>query len=402
MTRIGYVLKVYPRFSETFVVTEILARQDLGQHMCIYALRPTTDTRFHPEIARVEAPVRWMPRPRKASDMWQTLTAGLQDEEMRARFARLAPDIADLCADDVAQGIALALAARADGITHLHAHFASLAGRTAWIASSLTGIPYTITTHAKDIYHESVDVNLLRRICAGAAQVIAISQYNMDYLDGLLEGTGARLVLQRNALELSRFSYRDPAPASDTVRAVAVGRLVEKKGFADLIDALAILRDRGITVDTSIIGEGDLKEDLARRIDDLGLADTCRLLGARTQNEVREALESADVFVAPCVPGADGNIDGLPTVILESMAVGTPVVATAVTAIPEVIINDRSGVLIPPASPPAIAQALADIASGATPVVDLARGARVLIEEFYDSRRQGAALARLESEKETL
>ena len=224
----------------------------------------------------------------------------------------------------------------------------------------------------------------------------------MDYLEELLEGTGARLVLQRNALELSRFSYRDPAPASDTVRAVAVGRLVEKKGFADLIDALAILRDRGITIDTSIIGEGDLKEDLARRIDDLGLADTCRLLGARTQNEVREALESADVFVAPCVPGADGNIDGLPTVILESMAVGTPVVATAVTAIPEVIINDRSGVLIPPASPPAIAQALADIASGATPVIDLARGARVLIEEFYDSRRQGAALARLESEKETL
>lgn len=108
------------------------------------------------------------------------------------------------------------------------------------------------------------------------------------------------------------------------------------------------------------------------------------------------------MFVAPCIPGSDGNIDGLPTVILESMAVGTPVVATVVTAIPEVIINGRSGVLLPPGSPESIAQALADIASGATPVVELARGARALIEEHYDSRRQASALARLESDEETL
>ena len=402
MTRIGYVLKVYPRFSETFVVTEMLARQDLGQDQRIYALRPTTDTRFHPEIAYVEAPVSWVPRPRKASEMWNILTSGLADDEMRTRFAALMPAIASLPADDVAQGIALALAAREDGITHLHAHFASLAGRTAWIASSLSGIPFTVTTHAKDIYHESVDVDLLRRICADAAQVIAISQYNMDYLGRVLEGTGARLVLQRNALELARFPYRDPEPATGTLRVVAVGRLVEKKGFADLIDALAILRDQGVAIDASIIGEGDLTDDLARRIEERGLTPSCRLCGARTQSEVREALEGADVFVAPCIPGSDGNIDGLPTVILESMAVGTPVVATVVTAIPEVIINGRSGVLLPPGSPESIAQALADIASGATPVVELARGARALIEEHYDSRRQASALARLESDEETL
>ena len=162
MTRIGYVLKVYPRFSETFVVTEILAREDLGQDLSIYALRPTTDTRFHPEIARVEAPVRWVPRPRKAAELWETLTEGLTDEDMRRRFVDLMPHIASLSADDVAQGVALARAAREDGITHLHAHFASLAGRTAWIASSLTDIPYTVTTHAKDIHHDSVDLNLLR------------------------------------------------------------------------------------------------------------------------------------------------------------------------------------------------------------------------------------------------
>ena len=400
MTRIGYVLKVYPRFSETFVVTEILAREELGQDLRIYALRPTTDTRFHPEIARVEAPVSWIPRPRKAADLWETLTASLTDEDMRRRFADLMPRIAGLAADDVAQGAALARAAREDGITHLHAHFASLAGRTAWIASSLTGIPYTVTTHAKDIHHESVDMGLLREVCAGAAQVIAISRYNQDYLDRVLEGTGARVVLQRNALELARFAYRDPEPPSGPLRVLAVGRLVEKKGFAHLIDALALARGAGIDFDARIIGEGELAGDLARRIEDNGLSDSCRLLGARTQDEVRSHLEAADVFVAPCVPGADGNIDGLPTVILESMAVGTPVIATSVSGIPEAVVNGRTGVLVPPASASALAQALGGIASGRAPALDLARGARALIEESYDSRRQAARLAGLETEEE--
>ena len=106
------------------------------------------------------------------------------------------------------------------------------------------------------------------------------------------------------------------------------------------------------------------------------------------------------MFVAPCVPGADGNIDGLPTVILESMAVGTPVIATSVSGIPEAVVNGRTGVLVPPASASALAQALGGIASGRTPARDLARGARALIEESYDSRRQAARLAGLETEEE--
>ena len=400
MSRIGYVLKVYPRFSETFIVTEILAREELGDDLTIYALRPTTDSRFHPEIARVRAGVSWMPRPFKACELWSLLTDSLPDAEQRSRLAEIMPALADLPGDDVAQGVALAAAARADGVTHLHAHFASLAARIAWIASRLSGIPYTVTTHAKDIHHESVDMGLLREVCAGAAQVIAISRYNQDYLDRVLEGTGARVVLQRNALELARFAYRDPEPPSGPLRVLAVGRLVEKKGFAHLIDALALARGAGIDFDARIIGEGELAGDLARRIEDNGLSDSCRLLGARTQDEVRSHLEAADVFVAPCVPGADGNIDGLPTVILESMAVGTPVIATSVSGIPEAVVNGRTGVLVPPASASALAQALGGIASGRAPARDLARGARALIEESYDSRRQAARLAGLEREEE--
>ena len=139
MTRIGYVLKVYPRFSETFIVTEILAREAHGDDLRIYALRPTTDARFHPEIARVRAQVSWVPRPAKASEFWAQLSDSLRHEDLRRRFAELAPDIVGLPADEVAQGISLAASVIDDGIDHLHAHFASLAGRMAWLASRLTG-----------------------------------------------------------------------------------------------------------------------------------------------------------------------------------------------------------------------------------------------------------------------
>ena len=210
--RIGYVLKVYPRFSETFIVTEILAREAQGEDLSIYALRPTTDSRFHPEIARVSARVSWVGRPVRALDLWSQLTNGLTRQDDRERFAAIMPVLADLPGDEVAQGVELARQARRDSITHLHAHFASLAGRVAWIASALTGIPYTVTTHAKDIFHESVDPVWLRRICADAQRVIAISRYNKDYLRKVLAGTGATVSLRYNAIELDRFSYRAPLP----------------------------------------------------------------------------------------------------------------------------------------------------------------------------------------------
>ena len=283
--RIGYVLKVYPRFSETFIVTEILAREAQGEDLSIYALRPTTDARFHPEIARVAARVNWVGRPNRAIDLWSQLTEGLTCQEDRERFAAIMPVLADLPGDEVAQGVELARQARRDSITHLHAHFASLAGRVAWIASALTGIPYTVTTHAKDIFHESVDPVWLRRICADAQRVIAISRYNEDYLGTVLAGTGATVSLRYNALELDRFSYRAPQPVSATraepLRVCAVGRLVPKKGFADLVEAVRILVSSGIDVEVELAGDGDERERLTEQIERLGLADRIRLL-ART------------------------------------------------------------------------------------------------------------------------
>lgn len=395
--RIGYVLKVYPRFSETFVVTEILAREAHGDELSIFALRPTTDARFHPELARVRAGVTWIKRPAGAMDLWSIIASAANDPVMGPNLTRILPVLTTLSFNDVSQGIELAHKITAQGITHLHAHFAALAGRMAWVASQLTGIPYTVTTHAKDIFHDSVDQVWLRRICGDAERVIAISQYNQRYLETVLDGTSANIVLQYNALELDRFPYYKPQEITAPLKVSAVGRLVPKKGFADLIEVAARLKAQNIPVEVSIGGTGELAEDLRRQITHLGVDDIVTMLGALNQEEVRGLLRSSHVFVAPCVPGEDGNIDGLPTVVLEAMASGTPVVATAVTGIPEVIRDRDTGLLLEPGDVPGIAGALAVIAAGEVDVRRLSRNARVLVEQNFDSRHQARTLSRWES-----
>lgn len=411
MSRIGYVLKVYPRFSETFIVTEILAREAAGEQLSIYALRPTTDSRFHPEIARVNAPVAWIPRHLKGADQWVALTEGLEDEESRKVFSELLPVLAELPGDEVVQGITLARAVRRDGITHLHAHFASLAGRVAWIASRLSGVPYTVTTHAKDIFHESVDRAWLRRICADAHRVIAISRYNEKYLDEVLEGTHARVDLLHNGIELGRFpcesihleaeTFSDPRDNRQDapLRIIAVGRLVPKKGFDDLLDALILLRQRGSNVSVDLVGEGELGEHLARRVQHEGLEGHVRFLGPRTQNEVRDLLRAGDVFVAPCRIAEDGNMDGLPTVVLEAMATGIPVIATAVTGLPEVIRNGQTGILLESGDIRALADAIDSFVRGRPDAHALVRRARALVEKEFDASQQAQQLRVWESEE---
>lgn len=397
MPRIGYVLKVYPRFSETFVVTEILAREAAGEDLSIYALRPTTDTRFHPELARVQAPVTWIPRASQSARFWEQIAHSLPTAAMRERFGRILPQLLELSASDVLQGVTLAQRIQQDGITHLHAHFASLAGRMAWVAHQLTGIPYTVTTHAKDIFHESVDMTWLRRICGDAQHTIAISRYNQQYLNRVLEGTGANIVLQYNALELDRFPYAAPPrpQPGQPLQVVAVGRHVTKKGFAELLDALKLTVERGLDVRLTLGGSGELTPALKQQVAELDLGDRVTFPGPLTQQEVRELLADAHVFAAPCIPAADGNMDGLPTVVLEAMASGAPVIATSVTGLPEVVHDRETGLLLEPKDITGLADALEAVATGQVDTLALSRAARALIEQSFDSRAQARALAAL-------
>jgi len=384
--RIGYVLKVYPRFSETFIVNEVLAHERAGTQVEIFSLREATEGRFHEMHARVQAPVTYLPARSLASErLWADLV--LARDTFPGLFGVL-DGFRDAAARDVHQAVLLALAARERGITHLHAHFGSVATTVARMAARIAGVPYSFTAHAKDIYWEGVDEADLVTKLGDAGKVVTVSEFNVDHLRALCPGADVTRVY--NGLDLAAFPYADPGERAPVV--VAVGRLVEKKGFGDLIDACALLAARGRPVRCRIAGAGPLEQELRERIARAGLDDWVELLGPRSQDAVRDLVQEAAVFAAPCVVGEDGNRDGLPTVLLEAMALGTPCVSTPVTGIPEVVRDGETGLLVGERDPRALADALQRLLEDAPLRVRLAEAARALIEDEFDADRTAAAM----------
>lgn len=397
--RVAYVLKIYPRFSETFIVTEILAREAAGEDLEIFSLRPPVDPRFHPELARVQAPVSYLSRPHKLSEGWPIITAAHRViPGFAQRFAALLPRVTDVEASEVHQGVELATRAVERGITHLHAHFGSIAARTASIASSLSGVPFSFTAHAKDIYHELVDPQELVRLMKEAHHTVTVSEFNLRHLSSLAPAAASNIHRVYNGLELRRFPFETPGPVRSPFRIAAVGRLVEKKGFPLLIDAAQELVRSGMSVDVRIAGGGELAADLAAQISELGLDKQVTLLGPRTQSEVIDLLRWADVFAAPCIVGANGNADGLPTVLLEAMAMGVPCIGSDVTGIPEILgrkTGSGTGLLVRAGNTEDLVQALHTVASDDFDRTGTARAARRLIERHFDSRIQSVRLREL-------
>ena len=392
--KIGYVLKRYPRYSETFVVNEILAHEAAGLEVEIVALRPPSDTHFQDIISRVRAPVNYLSASGiKAEDFWTALEgAAVSSPGLWTALGEAGSEDAR----DIYQAALLAREARLKGITHLHAHFATASTTVARLAAKFAGIPYTFTAHAKDIFHESVCPEDFRRKLEDAAGVVTVSDYNLRYLRENYGPAAQRMRRVYNGLDLQRFTYK--APLHRLPKIVAVGRLVEKKGFADLIGACATLAASGRRFTCEIVGSGELEADLRGQIDQSGAGGMVRLIGHRPQAEVVRLVQEAAAFVAPCVLGEDGNRDGLPTVLLEAMALGTPVVSTDVTGIPEVLRDGETGLLVPQRNSAALAGAISRLTGDFTLRVRLANRARRLIEADFNVHDNAAHLREIFAE----
>ena len=389
--RVGYVVKMYPRFSETFIVSELLALEAAGTAVDVISLRPPADGRFHESLAQVRASVTYLPHAGlRAADVWGALRSGA--EELPGLPACL-PELLAVPVGDAVQAVELARLVRTRGLVHLHAHFGSLATTVARLAGMLAEVPYSFTAHAKDIFHESVEPADLRRKLADASAAVTVSDFNLSYLRTTYGEDAGRVVRVYNGLDLERFAYR---PADDRPPVVAaVGRLVEKKGFDDLLEAVALLVRSGRRVSVDLVGTGPLEGALRAQVAALGLQEVVRMPGPLPQGQVREVVQRAAVFAAPCVIGRDGNRDGLPTVLLEAMALGTPCVATPVTGIPEVVRDGETGLLVPERDPAALAAALGRLLDDGALRTRLAEQARALMERDFDSRRQAQALRAL-------
>lgn len=377
---VAYIVKRYPRYSETFIVNEILAHEKAGLEVHIFALLPPQDSHFQDIIAKVRAPVTYLPaKADRASTFW----------ERQKKAARWYPETwqvlgryPNASVREVLQALELSLHIGRMQITHLHAHFATTSTTVAQIASAITGVPFSFTAHAKDIFHQDNDFAALATKFEQAKRAITVSDFNYHYLTQELSVNREKVVKIYNGLDLDQFPYCSPEQREPMI--CAIGRLVEKKGFCDLIKACQHLKLQGINFQCEIIGDGDLKHELQQQINDLELKDIVTLKGSLPQQEIKQHLRQAAVFAAPCVVGEDGNRDGLPTVLLESMALGTPCVSTDVTGIPEVILDGQTGLMVEQRNPKSLAGALERLLNQTQLRVSLSQQARLLIESQFN------------------
>jgi glycosyltransferase involved in cell wall biosynthesis len=267
--RVGYVVKRYPRYSETFIVNEILAHEAAGLRVDLFALGASDDTHFQESISRVRAPLTYLKGDGlRAADFWEQVGA-LPGEAMAAlAHVRGEP------ARDVYQGARLACLVRQRGIELLHAHFGTSAANVARIAARLAGVPFTFTAHAKDIFHESVRSDDLARKLREAAAIVTVSEFNRRHLRETYGADAAGVTRVYNGLNLGHFPFRgEMAGVGDIPVVVAVGRLVEKKGFDDLVRAAAALKSAGAEFRCKIVGHGEEAARLDALVRELDVGD---------------------------------------------------------------------------------------------------------------------------------
>ena len=395
--RVGYVLKRFPRASETFIAQEILELERRGAEVEVFTLRANDAPARHAWLDEIAAPVRLCDGV-ALSEAWKWLHA--RASEGAAARARVEPVVQSAFRHPSRRGrhrlceaVGLAEAAAGRGIRHLHAHFANEPAFVAMLASRLLGVPFSFTAHAKDIYAKGASEAVLAEQMGAARFVVTVCEANRRYLHDLLGPVADKVRTLFNGVDLERL--RPPAEAragGEEPRLLCVARLVEKKGVDLLLRAVAQLRQAGERATCTVIGEGPERPALERLRAELGLEEVVDLPGCLPHEEVTAAMRASDLFVLPCRVTANGDRDALPTVLLEAMACGLPCVSTPVGGVAEIIEHGRTGLLVPPESPWALAATTRDLLADTARRRALAGAARRCAEERFDRRRNVARL----------
>ena len=363
---IAIVLKGYPRLSETFIAQELLALERRGLSLHLFSLRHPTDRATHPLHAEIRAPVNYLPEylHHGVGRVWRAWRKARHLAGYRAARSAWWRDFRRDFTRNRARrfGQALVLASELPAeVAHLHAHFLHTPASVTRYAAILCGLPWSLSAHAKDIW--TIPEWEKREKLAACAWAATCTAFNADHLRRLAAAP-ARVDLVYHGIDIARFPAPDMAlrnangrDPTNPVMLLSVGRAVDKKGLDDLLHALAGL-PRELHWRLSHIGGGPLSRALADLARTLGLADRVQWLGPQAQAVVLDAYRSADIFVLPSRVSADGDRDGLPNVLLEAQSQRVACLSTAVSGIPELIVDGVTGMLIEPRSPDALAHAL--------------------------------------------
>jgi len=356
MSSFAYLFERFPSFTQTFCYREVLEMRRQGVTAPLYSIRRPKDIPKDcpEELARA---VRYLPEPNALAEEMKTL-------HLLGRYPWKVIRTLSHWGKRPDKGRVLAAAwlgkrLQQEGVRHVHAHFAGIAARTAYWIKAFYGITYSFTGHANDMFCETDFPVTLDDLVREAAFVVTVADFSRDWLVRRHPAHAAKIHRVYNGIGSDGFLQARPAVGRPHL--VSVGRCIEKKGFADLIDACALLRDRGLDFECAIVGGGPLEEPLRARIAERGLQGIVSLAGPQPQEEVRRLLADATVFVLACATESDGGMDTLPTVIVEAMAAGLPVVSTRLAGVPEMVEHGVTGLLVEEKQPHLLADALETI-----------------------------------------
>jgi len=352
MAPFAYLFERFPSFGQTFCYREVAELNRQGVAPPIFSIRNPKDEPAQDWDARIVQRVRYLPEEkelledvRRASKKGKPeIIAALDEWGRRTDFLRLY------------QAVYVGLRLQEAGISHVHAHFAGMAARTAFWIAKFFPITFSFTAHANDIFVPKKFEIGLDQLVGAARVVVTETDYAEKFLRERFPERADRIHRIYNGLNLAEFERA--TFSVDPPSIVAIGRLIVKKGFANLIRACALLVGRGRSFQCEIFGEGPLEKQLRGQIAELGLPEFVQLPGPKPQHELRECLARASVFVLPSVPEPEGGMDNLPTVIMEAMATGLPVVSSRIGGIPEMVIDNQTGFLVQPEDAVALAGAI--------------------------------------------
>jgi len=354
MPRFAYLFERFPSFGQTFCYREVAELSRQGITSPIFSIRNPKDEPAQDWDARVIQRVHYLPEEKEL----------LEDVRRACKKGKLTAEIIDALDEwgrrtdflRLYQAVYVGLRLQEMGISHVHAHFTGMAARTAFWIHRFFPVTFSFTAHANDIFAPRNFEIGLDKLVDTARAIVTVSDFAKKFLQERFPERADRMRRIYNGLNLAEFGRADFSSSPPLI--LAVGRLIAKKGFADLICACGLIAERGKSFRCEIIGEGPLENELRGQIERLNLQNRVALSGAKPQREVRQRLAAANVFVLPSIIDPDGGMDNLPTVIMEAMATALPVVSTNIGGIPEMVIENETGFLLEPADASALADAI--------------------------------------------
>ena len=400
--RLGYIVSRFPHLPETFILREMVELERLGWSISLYPLISQKQPVIHPDAlvwdCKAQKAGFFSPRVWIANIQMLFHSPGryIQTWFRMARLNIKSPSFFVRALILFPKAVWIASQMQAEGIEHIHAHYASHPALAAWIIHQLTGIRYSVTIHAHDIF---VNRTMLEQKMRDAALIVAISEFNREYLSREVGGW-VRSKTKVVHCGISPDWYHPQMQSARLIdqsafRLVTIGSLQPYKGQEVLIRSCKRLVDLGIPVHCDIIGEGELKEPLQRIIQSYGLEERVILKGALTQEEIAQKLPEYDCYVQPSIITPSGKMEGIPLAIMEAMACNLPVVASDISGIPELVQPGITGYLVPSGDDLALANQLAGIFADRETARCIAQRGLEKVQQDFNISTQAAALGNL-------